>query len=52
LAALIGPLRIGFALCSILFSRLETRIKFEQRGYPKNYIAVVHKTPSEELAIA
>jgi SAM-dependent methyltransferase len=50
LAALIGSLRIGFALCSILFHRLETRFKFEERGYPKNYIAVVHKTPSEELA--
>ena len=43
LAPLMGSLRIGFALCSILFHRLEARVKFEARGYPKNYVALVHK---------
>jgi ubiquinone/menaquinone biosynthesis C-methylase UbiE len=50
LAALVGPLRLGFALCSILFQRLETRIKFEGRGYPKNYVALAHKPQPEPSA--
>ena len=40
---LLSLVKLGFALCSILFQRLETRIKYEERGYPKNYIALVHK---------
>jgi SAM-dependent methyltransferase len=42
-AILLSSLKLGFALCSILFQRLETRIKYEEQGYPKNYIALVHK---------
>lgn len=36
-------LRLGFAALSVLFHRLELRVKFKQRGYPKNYIAIVSK---------
>jgi len=36
-------LRVAFAGCSVLFHRLETRVKFQARGYPKNYVAVVTK---------
>jgi SAM-dependent methyltransferase len=37
-------LKAGFAGCSILFHRLETRVKFKQGGYPKNYVAIISKT--------
>jgi SAM-dependent methyltransferase len=41
-------LKLGFAACSILFHRLETRVKFTRRGYPKNYVAIVSKGPPDE----
>ncbi len=37
-------LKIGFAIGSVLFHRLEKRIKFESRGYPKNYVAILRKS--------
>lgn len=37
-------LKAGFAGCSLLFHRLETRVKFKQGGYPKNYVAIFSKT--------
>lgn len=43
LVPVMAVLRIVFAACSILFHRLETRVKFTARGYPKNYVAVVTK---------
>lgn len=43
LAPIMVLLKIGFAACSILFHRLETRIKFQVRGYPKNYLVIASK---------
>jgi SAM-dependent methyltransferase len=43
LAPLLALLKIGFAACSILFNLLETCIKFEGRGYPKNYVVLASK---------
>jgi SAM-dependent methyltransferase len=36
-------LKTVFSVCSILFHRLETRIKFQARGYPKNYLIIASK---------
>jgi SAM-dependent methyltransferase len=36
-------LKVTFGVCSILFHRLEIRVKFKQKGYPKNYLAIVCK---------
>jgi SAM-dependent methyltransferase len=36
-------LKAVFGVCSILFHRLEMRVKFKQKGYPKNYLAIVCK---------
>ncbi len=36
-------LKILFAMSSIFFHNLETRIKFKALGYPKNYVALVSK---------
>lgn len=46
LAPIMAILKIGFAACAILFHLLETRTKFEARGYPKNYVAIVGKRRS------
>lgn len=43
LAPIMALLKIGFAACSILFHRLETRIKFQAQGYPKNYLVIASK---------
>jgi SAM-dependent methyltransferase len=43
LAPVMVLLKIGFAVCSVLFHRLETRTKFMDRGYPKNYVAIAKK---------
>jgi SAM-dependent methyltransferase len=43
LAPFVGVLRIGFGAASVLFHRLETVHKFQARGYPKNYVAMVRK---------
>ena len=48
LAPIMAVLKIGFAACSILFHRLETRIKFEARGYPKNYVVILRKRRSQK----
>jgi len=36
-------LKLGAAGCSVLFHRLETRLKFQRGGYPKNYVAILSK---------
>lgn len=36
-------LKISFAICSILFHRLEVIVKFQSQGYPKNYLVVAIK---------
>lgn len=36
-------LKISGAILSILFHRLETIKKYTQRGYPKNYVAILEK---------
>lgn len=43
LIPIVALLKIGFAACSIFFNRLETRIKFDARGYPKNYVVLASK---------
>jgi SAM-dependent methyltransferase len=43
LAPLFGLMKIGAAMLSILFHRLEIRIKFKLRGYPKNYVIIANK---------
>jgi len=43
LAPIMALLKIGFAACSVLFHRLETRIKFQALGYPKNYLIIASK---------
>jgi hypothetical protein len=43
LAPLMALLKIEFAACSIVFHKLETRFKFQARGYPKNYLVVASK---------
>jgi SAM-dependent methyltransferase len=35
--------KVVFGVLSILFHRLEMRVKFKQKGYPKNYLAIVCK---------
>ncbi len=37
-------LKIVFAGCSILFHKLEMHTKYKQRGFPKNYIAIIRKS--------
>jgi SAM-dependent methyltransferase len=41
-------LKVVFAACSVLFHKLEIHTKFEARGYPKNYVAIVRKGSSEK----
>jgi SAM-dependent methyltransferase len=36
-------LKAGCAVSSVFFHALETRIKFQSRGYPKNYVAIARK---------
>lgn len=36
-------MKAAFAICSVLFHRLEICTKYEERGYPKNYVAIVSK---------
>ncbi len=36
-------LKLGFAAASILFHQLEIRVKYEARGYPKNYVVLASK---------
>ena len=36
-------LKAGCALSSILFHRLEMHVKYEARGYPKNYVLIARK---------
>ena len=47
LIPVLAILRLVFAVCSILFQRLDVGIKFAARGYPKNYVALVVKAPSK-----
>jgi SAM-dependent methyltransferase len=41
-------LKIGFAGCSLLFHGLEGRVKYQAKGYPTNYVAIVRKMPPQE----
>jgi SAM-dependent methyltransferase len=43
LAPLMVLLKFGFSGCSILFHLLETRTKFQAKGYPKNYVVIASK---------
>jgi SAM-dependent methyltransferase len=36
-------LKLFFALLSVVFHRLEMRLRYTERGYPKNYLAIVEK---------
>lgn len=36
-------MKICFAVCSIVFHRMETHNKFQTRGYPKNYLVIADK---------
>jgi SAM-dependent methyltransferase len=42
-------LRMGAAAASVFFHRLETWVKFEHGGYPKNYVAIVSKPRRPEV---
>ncbi len=50
LAFLLAPimmiLRAGFGGLSVLFHQLDLRFKVVDRGYPKNYVAIVTRPPS------
>jgi SAM-dependent methyltransferase len=43
LAPVMFLLRIVFGICSMVFHRMETRMKYTRSGYPKNYVAIVQK---------
>lgn len=43
LSPIMALLKVCFAACSILFHRLEKRVKFQARGYPKNYVVIASK---------
>lgn len=43
LAPALALLKFVFAACSLLFNRLEKCIKFQRRGYPKNYVVIASK---------
>jgi SAM-dependent methyltransferase len=43
LTPIMAILKICFAACSILFHRLETRVKFQAQGHPKNYLVIASK---------
>ncbi len=43
LALVFLSLKIGAAGGSVLFHRLEKRLKFKRAGYPKNYVAILGK---------
>lgn len=40
-------LKITSAIGSILCHKLETRVKYKRKGYPKNYVAILRKTRPE-----
>lgn len=48
LVPIMALLKLGFAGCSLLFHQMETRSKFQTRGYPKNYVAVVTKASGRD----
>jgi hypothetical protein len=41
-------LKMECAAWSIIFHRLETRIKFQTRGYPKNYVVIASKAREDK----
>lgn len=50
LAPIMVVLKLIFLSCSVLLHRIETRTKYQQAGYPKNYVALVSKViPSDQL---
>ena len=50
LSPVMALLKIGFAASSVLFHRLEKRHKFQERGYPKNYLIIAVKEGKTEGA--
>lgn len=50
LAPIMLLLKVVFAAFSVLFHKLEIHTKFEARGYPKNYVAIVRKGSSGKSA--
>jgi hypothetical protein len=50
LAPFLALFKIGSAASSILFHRLETKIKYDQRGYPKNYLVIAHRAEHASTA--
>jgi len=48
LAPIMVTLKLIFLSCSVLFHKMETRTKYKQSGYPKNYIALVTKDPGND----
>jgi SAM-dependent methyltransferase len=49
LALIMMILKLIFLSCSIIFHRLETRMKYKGAGYPKNYVVLVSKVSSGSL---
>jgi SAM-dependent methyltransferase len=43
LAPFMLALKLIFLSCSVFFHKMEVRVKYELKGYPKNYIAIVTK---------
>ena len=43
LAPVLAFLKFGFATMSVFFHRLETRAKYTNSGYPKNYVVIATK---------
>lgn len=39
----VGLVKLGAGACSIVFHKLEMRVKYQARGYPKNYVAILRK---------
>lgn len=39
--------KVGFAVTSVLFHKLEVHVKYKKTGYPKNYVAIVYKLSTD-----
>jgi SAM-dependent methyltransferase len=51
LVPVMALLRVIFGAWSVFFHRLERRVKFATRGYPKNYVVLVAKAALEQEAM-
>ena len=43
LAPCLGLVKLSAGACSVVFHKLEMRVKYQTRGYPKNYVAILKK---------